>query len=445
MGDMPKRGGRIHDIRADEWRGMTELDLSGLAGVLEDSPIGVSISRRRDGVIVFANHTFTELIGVPRSALLGTKARDYYVDDDQRMVVIKHLRRHGSVDHAEVQFSRNDGTPFWTLLTIRENTYAGEPVNLAWIYDITERKVWEERLQLAAKVVETANEGIMITGPDGTIEAVNMAFNRITGFSSDEAIGKKPNILKSGRHDQDFYHDMWRTLLETGQWQGEVWNRRRTGELFIEWLSIATVRDASGHVSHMLGVFSDITARKEDDEKIWRQANFDVLTGLPNRSLFLDRLGQAVKAARRDRTRFALMFIDLDGFKAVNDTFGHANGDILLQAAATRLLLSVRTSDTVARLSGDEFIVILHDIENKDEVGNVAAKMVSRLADPFDLDGSQAGVHASIGIAMFPDDAEDAAMLIRLADRAMYVVKGSGKNNYAFHQMPERLVYPLDA
>jgi diguanylate cyclase (GGDEF)-like protein/PAS domain S-box-containing protein len=424
---------------------MTELDLSGLASVLEDSPIGVSISRRRDGVIVFANHTFAELIGVPRQRVLGSTARSYYVDDQQRSAVIKHLVRNGSVDHAEVQFRRSDGTPFWTLLTIRNSVYAGEDVNLAWVYDITERKTAEERLQLAAKVVETANEGIMITSADATIEAVNTAFTRITGFGPDEAIGRRPGFLKSGRHDSEFYRDMWRTINETGQWQGEVWNRRKSGEVFIEWLSIASVRDASGHVSHMLGVFTDITSRKEDEEQVWRQANFDALTGLPNRSLFLDRLSQAVKAARRDRTRFALLFIDLDGFKAVNDTFGHAVGDLLLQEAAARLLLAVRSSDTVARLSGDEFTVILHDIEGRDEVGLVASKMVTRLAEEFDLDGNRASVKASIGISMFPDDADDAAELIRLADRAMYGVKGSGKNNFGFHMPPERLVYPLDA
>jgi len=424
---------------------MTELDLSGLAGVLEDSPIGVSISRRRDGIIVFANHTFAELIGVPRALVKGSSARAYYVDEQQRSAVVKHLKRHGSVDHAEVQFRRSDGTPFWTLLTIRESVYAGEPVNLAWVYDITERKITEERLQLAAKVVETANEGIMITGADGTIEAVNTAFTRITGYRAEEAIGRKPGMLKSGRHEPEFYGDMWRELLGTGQWQGEVWNRRKSGEIYIEWLSIASVRDAQGVVSHLLGVFTDITARKEDEEQVWRQANFDALTGLPNRSLFLDRLSQAIKAARRDRTRFALLFIDLDGFKAVNDTFGHATGDLLLQEAAARLLVSVRSSDTVARLSGDEFTVILHDVEGRDEVGVVAAKMVTRMAEAFDLDGNLASVQASIGIAMFPDDADDAAVLIRLADRAMYGVKGSGKNNFGFHQLPERLVYPLDA
>lgn len=424
---------------------MIELDPAGLAGVLEDSPVGVSISRRRDGIIVFANHTFCEQIAVPRAKVVGSKAREYYVDDQQRATVIKHIKRHGSVDHAEVQFRRSDGTPFWTLLTIRESLFGSEPVNLAWVYDITERKNTEERLQLAAKVVETANEGIIITGPDGVIEAVNTAFTRITGFSPDEVVGKKPSILKSGRHENDFYRDMWRSITDTGQWQGEVWNRRRTGEVFIEWLSIATVRDASGDVSHMLGIFSDITARKEDEEQVWRQANFDALTGLPNRSLFLDRLGQAVKAGKRDRTRFALLFIDLDGFKAVNDTFGHAVGDLLLQEAAARLLLSVRSSDTVARLSGDEFTIILHDVESRNEIGIVAAKIVSRMAEPFDLDGNVTNVQASVGIAVFPDDAEDAALLIRLADRAMYAVKGAGKNNFGFHELPERLVYPLDA
>lgn len=424
---------------------MTELDPVGLAGVLEDSPVGVSISRRRDGVIVFANHTFCDLIGHPRDKVVGSKARTYYVDDRQRLAVIKHMKRHGSVDQAEVQFRRSDGSPFWTLLTIRESMFGTEPVNLAWVYDITERKNAEERLQLAAKVVETANEGIMITGPDGTIEAVNTAFTRITGYSLEEAIGKKPSILKSGRHEQDFYRDMWRSITDTGQWQGEVWNRRRSGEVFIEWLSIASVRDALGEVSHILGIFSDITARKEDEEQVWRQANFDALTGLPNRSLFLDRLGQAVKASKRDRTRFALLFIDLDGFKAVNDTFGHAMGDLLLQEAAARLLLAVRSSDTVARLSGDEFTIILHDVDGRDEIGNVAAKVVSRLAEPFELDGREAGIQASVGIAVYPDDAEDAALLIRLADRAMYAVKGAGKNNFAFHEVPERLFYPLDA
>jgi diguanylate cyclase (GGDEF)-like protein/PAS domain S-box-containing protein len=424
---------------------MSGLDLSGLATVLEDSPIGVSISRRRDGIIVFANHTFTELIGVPRDRLIGTPARQYYVDDQQRGAVLKHLIRFGSVDNAEVQFLRADGSPLWTLLTIRESTYGDEAVNLAWVYDISERKLSEERLQLAAKVVETANEGIIITNAKGVIEAVNTAFTRITGYGADEAVGRMPNFLKSGRHDHDFYNDMWRTIKETGQWQGEVWNRRKSGEIYVEWLSIATVRDASGHVSHMLGVFTDITARKEDEEQVWRQANFDVLTGLPNRSLFLDRLGQEVKAARRDRTRFALLFIDLDGFKAVNDRFGHQAGDLLLQETAARLVLSVRSSDTVARLSGDEFVVILHDTSSRDEVALVAAKMVSRLAEPFLLDGFEARVQASIGIALFPDDADDAAQLIRASDRAMYFVKGSGKNNFSFHQLPERLVYPLDA
>jgi diguanylate cyclase (GGDEF)-like protein/PAS domain S-box-containing protein len=422
---------------------MNDLDTASLDAVLEQSPIGVSISRRNDGVIVFANTTFTKLIGVAKAEFVGKKARDWYVDDEQRTAVVKHLKRHGSVDHAEVQFRRADGTPFWTLLTIRPAIFHGHEVNLAWIYDITDRKAAEERLQLAAKVVETANEGIMITNTHGVIEAINGAFTRITGYNADEVIGNKPSILKSNRHDPDFYDAMWKAIATTGQWQGEIWNRRKSGEVFVEWLSIATVRDGQGKVSHMLGIFADITSRKEDEEQVWRQANYDALTGLPNRALFLDRLTQAVKAAKRDRVRFALLFVDLDGFKAVNDTWGHATGDLLLQEAGARLAATIRASDTVARLSGDEFTIILQHVNDRDDIAVIAAKMVARLAEPFDLDGQVANVRASIGIAMFPDDADDAATLIKLADQAMYSVKRTGKNNYGFHTPPERLIYPL--
>jgi diguanylate cyclase (GGDEF)-like protein/PAS domain S-box-containing protein len=423
---------------------MTKVDLATLDAVLEESPIGVSISRRADGVIVFVNATFVQLLKVTKADFVGTRAADWYVDDDQRSTVVRHLKRYGRVDNAEVQFRKADGTPFWTLLTIRPSHFHGEPVNLAWIYDITERKAAEERLQLAAKVVETANEGILITNADGVIEAVNGAFCRITGYAPDEAIGRKPSFLRSNRHDSDFYEAMWRTISETGQWQGEIWNRRKSGEVYVEWLSIAAVRDAGGRVSHMLGIFADITTRKEDEQQVWRQANYDALTGLPNRSLFLDRLTQTVKAARRDRTRFALLFVDLDGFKAVNDAFGHAAGDLLLQEAAARLSAGVRSSDTVARLSGDEFTVILQHVQGQDDVAIVAGKMVARLAEPFDLDGQNAAVRASIGIALFPDDADDAATLIKLADQAMYAVKRTGKNNFGFHQTSNRLVLPLD-
>ena len=423
---------------------MGEIDTANLDAVLEHSPIGVSISRRSDGVIVFANTTFTGMVGVPKAEFVGKAARDWYVDEGQRAAVVKHLKRHGSVDNAEVQFRRANGSPFWTLLTIRPSVFHGQDVNLAWIYDITERKATEERLQLAAKVVETANEGILVTRPDGVIEAVNGAFTRITGYSPDEVIGNKPSILKSSRHEPEFYEAMWQAINTTGQWQGEIWNRRKNGGIFVEWLSIATVRDVQGKVSHILGIFADITSRKEDEEQVWRQANYDALTGLPNRALFLDRLTQAAKTAKRDRARFALLFVDLDGFKAVNDTWGHAIGDLLLQEAGTRLAGTVRASDTVARLSGDEFTVILQHIGDRDDVGVIAAKMVARLAEPFDLDGRTASVRASIGVAIFPDDADDAATLIKLADQAMYTVKRGGKNNYGFHaSAAERLIYPL--
>ncbi len=403
-----------------------------LHAILAESPIGVSVARRQDGVIVFANQTFSDLIGIPVAQLVGSQARDHYVDDAQRAAVVHLLKRQGRVDHAEVQFRRADGTPFWTLLTIRNTQFDGEEVNLAWIYDITERKADEDKLLLAAKVVETANEGIMVTNAAVVIEAVNSAFTRITGYSPDDAIGNNPQMLQSGRHDADFYRDMWQAITLNGRWQGEMWNRRKDGELYVAWLSIAAVRDGSGSVSHYLGVFSDITARKEGEAQVWRQANFDVLTGLPNRVLFHDRLAMAALQARREDTAFALLFIDLDGFKSVNDSFGHAAGDRLLQEAAVRLSASVRCSDTVARLAGDEFMVILNHVSSRDDAGGVAAKIVERLAAPFDLGEAIANVCASVGIAMFPDDAEDVALLMHAADQAMYGVKRHGKNGYRF-------------
>jgi diguanylate cyclase (GGDEF)-like protein/PAS domain S-box-containing protein len=412
----------------------------GLQAILAESPIGVSVSRRSDGIVIFANPTFTALLGLTSEQFIGTRARDHYVDEAQRNAVVDLLRRHGRVDHAEVRFRRADGTPFWSLLTIRSTRFAGQEVNLAWIYDITERKASEDKLLLAAKVVETANEGILVTNAEARIEAVNGAFTRITGYGPEDAIGRDPRFLKSGRHEPSFFRDMWQTIRLNGRWQGEVWNRRADGGVYAAWLSIAAVRDGSGQVSHYLGIFSDITARKEDDERVWRQANFDALTGLPNRALFLDRLAMATRNARREGTSFALAFIDLDGFKAVNDAYGHAAGDQVLIEAGNRLAAGVRCSDTVARLSGDEFTIILQHVATRDDVATVAAKLVDVLADPFPVEGHRVRVCASVGLALYPEDASDVAMLMKAADQAMYAVKRRGKNGYCFHGgLPVRL------
>jgi diguanylate cyclase (GGDEF)-like protein len=225
---------------------------------------------------------------------------------------------------------------------------------------------------------------------------------------------------------------MWDAIRTTGRWRGEIWNRRKSGEFYAEEVSIVALRDDGGTITHYIAIFSDITHRKEDEERIWRQANYDALTGLPNRSLFMDRLQQAVRQSQRDDSRFAVLFLDLDGFKAVNDTLGHSAGDELLQQVAVRLEECIRATDTLARLAGDEFTCIVTGIQGRADVGRVAAKILDSLATPFQLSAGSAAVQASIGIAMFPDDAERGAPLLEKADQAMYAVKRSGKNAFRF-------------
>jgi diguanylate cyclase (GGDEF)-like protein/PAS domain S-box-containing protein len=404
---------------------------ASIQGLLEGSPFGVSVSRRSDGRVVFANKAFTRMLGISQEAFIGSRARSWFVDDAQRAAIVRELKTRGVVDNAEAEFRRVDGSSFWVLITIREDNFLGEPVNLAWIADITERKIMEGRLELAAKVVEVANEGIVVTDADTKIEAVNGAFSQITGFTAGEVVGSFPSVLASGRHTPEFFEAMWDEIGRTSRWQGEVWNRRKDGGVYLEWLSIAAVRDADGKVAHYLGIFSDITARKENEEQVWRQANFDSLTGLPNRAHFLAKLSEIAADASREGGGFAVLFIDLDGFKAVNDTFGHAAGDLLLQLTAERLRAVVRAADTVARLSGDEFAVIARGIHSAQNARRVAQKMLEVLAAPFDLGAGEAKVGASIGIARFPQDGTEPALLLEQADQAMYGIKRGGKNGVA--------------
>ncbi|MBX9634124.1 MAG: diguanylate cyclase, partial [Magnetospirillum sp.] len=391
-----------------------------------------SVSRRDDGRVVFANTRFCEIVGASRNEVVGELARNHYVDDDQRRRVISKLKAEGHIDDQEVEFSRRDGTQFWSLLTVRTTKIEQDLVNLAWVYDISAVKTAEEKLKLTAKVVDSASEAVVITNIRNQIEYVNPAFTTITEYVPDDVIGKNPAMLQSGRHDADFYRTMWSEIAATGRWRGEIWNRRKSGEFYAEWLSIVAIKDDAGHTTHHIAIFSDITHRKEDEERVWRQANYDALTGLPNRALFMDRLTQAVRQGTRERKKFALMFLDLDGFKKVNDTLGHAAGDLLLQQTAARLTECMRSSDTLARLAGDEFTCILSGIRDREDASMVAAKILERLSEPFDLDGRAAHIRGSIGIAIFPDNAADGGDLLKMADKAMYSVKKSGKNNFEF-------------
>jgi diguanylate cyclase (GGDEF)-like protein/PAS domain S-box-containing protein len=300
------------------------------------------------------------------------------------------------------------------------------------VSEITERKNIEEELRLYSLVLENSSEGMVVTDADNLIIAVNPAFTNITGYSFEEVRGKNPNMLKSGRHPPAFYQAMWSTINATGQWQGEIWDKRKDGEIHAKWLTINTIRNNDRTINRYVALFSDITEKKKSEELIWRQANFDTLTGLPNRDMFRDRLDKEMKRAIRGIMPLALLLIDLDQFKEVNDTLGHAVGDMLLIDAAQRISASVRESDIVARLGGDEFAVVISAFSDMGHVDDIAQKIVGKLAEPFHLGSNEAYVSASIGITIYPNDATDIATLMKNADQAMYVAKSKGRNRFSY-------------
>ncbi len=298
--------------------------------------------------------------------------------------------------------------------------------------DITEKKMAEDELLLIGRVFETTTEGILVTDSHNNIIRVNPAFTDITGYSRDEVIGRNPKMLKSDRHDRLFYQEMWSTLTEKGVWEGEIWNRRKSGETYPEWLSINVIKDEMNRVKHYVSVFRDISDIKSSEEKIEYQAYHDPLTGLPNRSLFSDRLTLAVNQSVRNSNQMALLYIDLDRFKVVNDSLGHIIGDYLLQHVAHRLNECVRDGDTVARVGGDEFVIILPHIDEINDVVRVCDRISDEFNKSVQVDGNELFISASIGISICPDDGSTVAELHKNADIAMYHAKELGGGEYQF-------------
>jgi diguanylate cyclase (GGDEF)-like protein/PAS domain S-box-containing protein len=296
---------------------------------------------------------------------------------------------------------------------------------------VAQRKQAEQDLRIAATAFET-QEAIIITDMESRIVRVNRAFCQITGYAPEEVLGQHPSMFKSGRHDAGFYRQMWETLLREGSWSGEVWDRRRSGEAFPKWLTITAVLDADGASTHYVGSFIDITEQKTAEANILRLAYHDALTNLPNRFSLRERMGQVIALAKRDKSRFALMLIDLDHFKQINDTLGHHVGDQLLIQVGARLTESVRDSDIVARLGGDEFVVVLNALDAPDTATRLAGKIVGVLSTPFIIANNELRSSPSIGICLFPDDADDLDELIKHADVAMYQAKAQGRGRYQF-------------
>jgi len=294
------------------------------------------------------------------------------------------------------------------------------------------RKKAEESLRLSAKVFENCSESIMITDAMRTIVSVNPAFSAVTGYRVEEVVGKNPHILASGRHDAHFYRGMWHSLETSGQWQGEIWNRRKNGEIYLQWLSISSVWDPGGTLQNYVAIFYDLTEPRKQEAQIRFLAHHDPLTELPNRSTFRDRLQLAISHTARSHAKVALLFLDIDNFKVVNDSLGHFIGDALLKEIASRLRQCVRNTDILGRHGGDEFLIALTDIQDIDAITDVIVKIKQKLAETFHLEGREVSVSLSIGVAVHADDGPDIDTLLKKADRAMYHAKEAGRDTYRF-------------
>ncbi|OQK17612.1 hypothetical protein AU255_07015 [Methyloprofundus sedimenti] len=317
---------------------------------------------------------------------------------------------------------------------VEQRTAEIKRINHSLELELDTRKKTEKQLRLAAEIIKSANEGIVVTDPKGIIVSVNPAFTKITGYSLEEAIGNNPKVLKSNKHDKTYYRNFWHSLVEKGHWKGVFWNCRKNGELYPQLTSISAIKDAKDNLEHYVAVTQDVTDYQRNKDEIKYKAYHDPLTDLPNRSLFLDRLSHAIERASRKKNKMAILFLDLDDFKQANDTFGHEAGDSVLQTVATRLLGMMRKEDTVSRLGGDEFLILVENINLTSDINVVAEKIITSIQSPLPFKGNDIYIGASMGIAIYPLDAQDSEALIKKADFAMYYAKNKGKNNFKFYQ-----------
>lgn len=305
--------------------------------------------------------------------------------------------------------------------------------SLICLHDLVRTRQTEERLRLLAGVFDNTAQGVVITGSDATIIEVNRSFTTILGYERDEVIGGNPRRWKSGRHDKDFYDEMWSALQNTGSWSGEIWNRHKNGEILPVWQSINAIFDENNRITHFTSVFSDISDLKRSQEQLDHLAHHDILTDLPNRLLLKERLEQAIRHARRRNTLLAVIFLDVDNFKHINDSLGHPAGDRLMQEMAKTLVHATRDGDTVARLGGDEFALLLEDVDKPESAGIAAQKVQSALSAPVTIAGREIRPTASLGISLYPQDGETPSTLLRNADSAMYQAKENGRNKFCFY------------
>jgi diguanylate cyclase (GGDEF)-like protein/PAS domain S-box-containing protein len=338
-----------------------------------------------------------------------------------------------SPDNLDILGRKKSNRSFPIEMTIGTPFFNEKKTWMIIIRDITERKKIEQGYRLMAKVFENSNEAIMITDINGYIYQVNDSFTRITGYINHEVLSKSSTILHSDYHNGEFYNSISKSLIKTGRWSGEIWAKRKNGQVYPKWLSISAVKNTNGKVSHYVSLFTDITHRKDAETKLLQLAHFDQLTGLPNRTSFLDKLKWGIEFAARNKHFLALLFIDLDRFKVINDTLGHQAGDQLLIGVSKRLQSAVRKTDIVCRLAGDEFTIVLTELKDIKEIEVISNKIISTFAEPIRVENRELFVTSSIGISIYPSDGCDINQLLKSADTAMYHAKNKGKNTYSFY------------
>ena len=404
------------------------LDSVGLCAIAIDT----------QGQLVHINPVMAACLGKSQAELLGCAwVEEFVVDEDRArvMALIDGRRPLSDLPHEfENQIDSPQGRRLfrWHLTLIRD--FAGLPVSVAMMgSDITQWRRMGDHLRLTAQMYDHSSEAMVITDKNNLIVSVNQAFTTLTGYTREEALGTNPRILQSGKHDAQLYKDMWRDILTQGFWRGDIWDRRKDGSYYPKFLAITALRDESGEISNYSAIFYDVSERKKLEETLENLAHYDSLTGLPNRMLLQDRLEQAIAVSERQRQHFALLFIDLDGFKPVNDTFGHAFGDEILKMVSQRLNEAIRGMDTAARMGGDEFVIILTDIRSSANAQRVAEKIIADVSAPYEVAGETVHISASIGVSIYPNDEMVAQELLRTADEAMYKAKREGKQRVIFY------------
>ena len=420
--------------------GRTQLTekMQELKTILDNSSVGITFVRDRRQI--WSNQCMSDMLGYSAQEMDNQSTRMFYVSQAS----YEELGRNGDDClirgerfTTEQQMRCKDGSLLWMRISgkfIADKTPASGSI---WVFeDITERQLAEQQLRIAAAAFE-AQEGMVVTGVDHLILRVNRAFTEITGYSAEEVVGRKIDLLKSGRHDDNFYAQMWQCLREQDKWQGEIWNRRKSGEVYPEWLTITAVKDADGVVAQYVATLTDITLRKAAEDEVRQLAFYDPLTQLPNRRLLLNRLQQALVVSARTKRLGALLFIDLDNFKTLNDTLGHDVGDCLLQQVAQRLATCVRECDTVARFGGDEFVIMLEDLSEAQQEAvaqteTVGHKILAALNLPYALAAQPYHCTASIGATLFSEQQNSVDDLMKRADLAMYEAKAAGRNTLRF-------------